>query len=100
MRTTSQILRDEGIKQVEDNTDSSWLDEALAAIEYLAQEQTYISADDVWPLLTSRPHHNAAMGAVFRRAGNLGIIEPTSQFVQSKRPSTHARPLRVWMVPA
>lgn len=97
---TSKILRDEGIKQVENNTDQSWLDEALAAIEFLAQEQTYINADDVWPLLTSRPHHNAAMGAVFRRAGNLGVIEPTSQFVSSRRPSNHARPLRVWQVPA
>lgn len=97
---TSKILRDEGIKRVEENTDQGWLDEAFAAIEYLADRQTYITADDVWPLLTSRPHNNVAMGAVFRRAGNLGVIEPTSQFISSRRPSTHARPLRVWQVPA
>ncbi len=95
---TSKILRDEGIKRVEENTDSSWLDEAYAAIQYLADRQSYITADDVWPLLTSRPHNNSAMGAVFRKAGNHGVIEATDRFVQSRRPVAHARPLRVWAV--
>lgn len=93
---TSKILRDEGIKRVEENTDQSWLDEAFAAIEYLADRQSYITADDVWPLLTSRPHNNVAMGAVFRKAGNAGVIQPTDRFVLSQRRVNHARPLRVW----
>lgn len=93
---TSQFLRDEGIKQVEQNTDRAWLDEALGAIEYLAKTKKTLTSDDVWPLLTSKPHNNVAMGAVFRKAHNLGVITPTSTFIQTQRRASHARPIRVW----
>lgn len=96
MRTTSQLLRDEGIKQVEGGTDLDWLDEAYAAVEYLTHTRDQFTADDVWPLLTSMPKNNKALGAVMQNAHRDGIIKPTSHFVQTQRASSHARPLRVW----
>lgn len=98
--TTAEELRDKALEQVEENANAEWTQLVLETIHNLAQGYFVITSDDVWLELEKYPHikthQPSAMGAMFRRAASLGYITPTDRFVTSKRPSSHARPIRVW----
>jgi glucuronate isomerase len=97
---TAIELRDESLEQVEANANAEWAALALQVIMDLAHRKEKINSDDVWQELTRYPeiqtHQPSAMGAIFRKAFNLKLICSTDNFVSSKRPSSHARPIRVW----
>lgn len=97
---TAKELRDSGIKQVEENANEEWTQLVIEIIETLAKTSSQIDSDKVWTELAKFPqvqtHQPSAMGAMFKRASSLGWIAPTDRFVSSKRPSSHARPIRVW----
>jgi hypothetical protein len=99
MKTAIQ-LRDEGIQQVEDNANAAWTNLVLKIIQELSAQCSTLTSDDVWLELQKYPetktHQPSAMGAMFRRAFSIGFIVSTDSFVLSKRPSSHARPIRVW----
>ena len=99
MKTAIQ-LRDEALEQVEDNANAKWALLVLEIIKELAEKSARITSDDVWVRLKDYPdvntHQPSAMGAMFRRAASIGFIVSTDSFVQSARPSSHARPIRVW----
>ena len=99
MKTAIQ-LRDESIQQVEDNANKEWTDLVLQIIRQLALDKSTLTSDDVWNTLKNYPqvqtHQPSAMGAMFRRALSMELIVASEQFVLSKRPSSHARPIRVW----
>lgn len=99
MKTATQ-LRDEALDQVEDNANAEWFATALQVIKDLAERAEKLTSDDVWEELKNYPqvqtHQPSAMGAIFRRAFNLELIVATDNFVSSKRPSSHSRPIRVW----
>lgn len=98
-------LREAALKQVETNANQEWKDAALEVIEQLKNSKAgqTITSDDVWRALSfaypnAKTHQPSAMGAIFRRAASLNLIMPTNTFVQSERPSSHARPIRVWIL--
>lgn len=97
---TAIELRDESLEQVEENANAEWTALAIQIIKELAATKATITSDDVWKELKNYPdvqtHQPSAMGAMFRRAFSLQLICTTDRFVQSKRPSSHARPIRVW----
>jgi hypothetical protein len=99
MKTATQ-LRDEGIQQVGDNANAAWTNLVLQIIKQLSSQSLTLTSDDVWLELQKYPeiqtHQPSAMGAMFRRAFSIGLISSTDNFVLSKRPSSHARPIRVW----
>ena len=99
MKTAIQ-LRDEALEQVEGNANQAWTDLVIEIIRDIASGSNSLTSDDVWLELQNYPsvqtHQPSAMGAMFRRASSLGFIESSSNFVSSKRPSSHARPIRVW----
>jgi hypothetical protein len=95
MIKTGKELRDEAIDQVEDNANALWLEEAVAAIEYLSALEDEITADSVWDLVGSA-REPRAMGAAFRIAAKRGLIAPTQTYKASVRPTRHAGPIRVW----
>lgn len=92
--------RDAGLEDVEANANQAWIDLSLKIIRILAESSSSFTSDQVWEELASYPeiktHQPSAMGAVFRKAAALNIIEATDRFIQSQRPSSHARPIRVW----
>lgn len=90
-----KTLRNEGIALIEKNTDDSWNDEVDSVIETLANSRASFTSDDVWENVTSLPENNSAMGAAFNRARKWGIIK-VAGFAESRRPSAHARVVRVW----
>lgn len=94
-------LKEAGLRQVEDNANGEWLAIAIDAVRQIAVDQTELTSDAVWQYLelywsNIKTHNPSAMGAVMRIAARKGIITPTNQYVTSKRPSTHLRPIRVW----
>ena len=59
---------------------------------------TWFSTDNLWDdlpadITTREPR---AMGAVMRRAANLGLITNTGTFEKSHRPECHRRPVALW----
>lgn len=97
---TAKQLRDEALIQVEENANAAWSALVLQLIGEIASRLPKVTSDDVWGELKNYPevqtHQPSAMGAMFRRAASLGLIVPTDSFVLSKRPSSHARPIRIW----
>lgn len=74
----------------------SWRAEALSIVTRLAATRSEFTADDVWACGLSSPPEARALGAVFRRARRLGLIENTDRFVRSSQPQCHKMPRLVW----
>ena len=92
--------RDVALEQVESNANSEWTQLTLQIIKNLAESEYEFTSDNVWLKLADYPnittHQPSAMGAMFKRAVRLNYIQSTDRFIQSQRPSSHARPIRVW----
>ena len=99
MKTATQ-LRDEALEQVEENANADWTNLVIQIIKDLTTKSATITSDDVWLELQNYPevqtHQPSAMGAMFRAASKQNIIVSTDRFICSTRPSSHARPIRVW----
>jgi hypothetical protein len=97
---TAIELRDEALDKVEENANAQWTDLVLQIIKDLVAKSPTITSDDVWLELQNYPaittHQPSAMGAMFRAASYQNLITATDSFISSKRPSSHARPIRVW----
>lgn len=96
----AKAARDEAIDRVEQNAAETFKAAAERAILHVARSRNLLTTDDVWKLLhqweTTPPREARAMGAVMRRMGAEGWIEPTDEWRLSMRPACHRRPLRVW----
>ena len=92
---TGEQLRDAAIDQVEENATDLWLEDAYAAIQFLAKERDLFTADSVWELV-GPAREPRAMGAAFRRATRDEIVKPTNSYWTSTRAKRHAGPVRVW----
>lgn len=96
----AQALRDEALVNVEANANEAWCALAMLMIERIAESKTEFTSDDVWKALSYYPliqtHQPSAMGAMFRKAAAKKLIVASDRFIQSTRPISHARPIRVW----
>jgi hypothetical protein len=94
-------LRDAALAQVEANANAEWFEVAIDSVRQIAVDNHFFTTDDVWDYLNKHwshlsTHNNSAMGAVMRTASKRGIVSATDRYLESKRPSSHARPIRVW----
>lgn len=100
--STAKELKAAGIAQAEANANAEWKETVLQVIEkFGALKNVKFTSDDVWEIMSVefpnvKTHQPSAMGSLFKRAQTLGYIEATKDFVESTRPSSHARPVRVW----
>lgn len=85
---------------VEQNAKAGWIATVLDSIQTLARTQPTLTTDDVWAYMewreADRTHEPRAMGAAFKRAARLGMIESAHEFVKSTREKCHHRPIAVW----
>lgn len=99
MNTNGEAHRDLALERVESNAAQGWNDAALSAIVDASRLGDFTS-DDAWESLAKAgaplTHEPRAMGAAMMRAKRMGLIVPTEFWRQSRRPETHARPVRVW----
>lgn len=94
----------DALERVERNAAEDWKTAARAAVGYLCTRSDPFTTDDAWSLLTAwdvpATHEPRAMGAIIREASRSGLIVKTGDYVESKRPESHCRPLPVWRVAA
>lgn len=79
----------------------SWTDQAYAAIRRLAAGPAGFTSEDLIDLVgLPRPdagtNRNNAVGAVMSGAARAGLIAKTGRYVETRRPSSHARIVAVW----
>jgi hypothetical protein len=89
---------EEGIVKAETNANPVWLSEAETIILKLAQTGKFFTSDNVIEQLNDKgitTHNNSALGGVFLRLKNSGVIEPCG-YRLSKRRSRHKAPVRIW----
>ena len=89
-------LRDEAIERVGEAAPVLWMDNAAAAIRWLAMRGERFTTDDVWAMI-EHPPEPRAMGAAMVSARRAGIIVPLNETRNSRRPACHSRPLRLWL---
>lgn len=87
--------RERGLDRVEAGN-PHWIEDASAAVRYIAARREFFTSDAIWKLVGSAPSERRAMGAVMRRALRDGIAERTDRTANSTRADCHCRPIRVW----
>lgn len=94
--------RDRGItRAVEgaDRLDPGWLDRMYDAIKACAQENREFICDDAWRYASEQDRGFAkpkALGGVFRKAANDGLIEKTDRVRLTANAARHRSPVPVW----
>lgn len=86
-------LRDDGIRQVASHN-SDWLYTMRAYARHCCDVSGQVTSDDLHEfaqLIHCQPDHPNAWGAVFKEAGWV-----CTGRVRSKRPSAHAREIKIW----
>lgn len=94
-REASDAARDEAIGRVDRAADDDWKEEALSTVRSLARTRPFLTADDVWRIV-SEVREPRALGAVMTRARRKGWIEPTEDFEPTERVVAHSKPMRIW----
>lgn len=91
--TAGAAARDEAMARVEAHAPREWKDEALDAVQHVADDLGEFTTSQVWVVLR-RPPEGRALGPIMKKAEKLGIIEATDRFVPD--PRRHMTPTRVW----
>lgn len=95
-RAEGQRLRDEAMRQIEQNTTASWIAKAEMVIRDIIGRQEVMTSDDVWAAGLTGHHDRRALGPVMRRLHREGVIVPTDDFIMSSNPLRHGAPIRIW----
>ncbi len=79
----------------------TWTQLARAAVEWLAARPDPFTSEDVIDIVgVPRPdagaNRNNAVGAVMSGCARAGIIRKTGQYVETRRPTSHARIVAQW----
>lgn len=97
---TADQAKNEAIDRVEANASPQWLTAAYNVIVEIAMSGRSFTSDQVWDVLertkVDAPHEPRAMGVLFRRAVQEGLITATGQYVPSTRIVCHGNPKRCW----
>lgn len=102
-KATGQQLKQRGFVRIESSCagwlkaivphTKDWLKEHCCDVPTFTLEQ--FKAHSVAIELQQPPHHNA-WGVLARRLASAGLIEWTGEFVSSRAPDAHARPVKLW----
>lgn len=99
-KQTPEGAKVKAIKRASRNS-SAFVDEAFLVLKEVAAIKPFFSSIDVWAAyemvaLRPRPKGPRAMGGVFTRAKDEGVIRATDRRVKSGRVSDHNQWLTVW----
>lgn len=76
--------------------DAAWMRQAVEIITEIAEQQPYLTSDDVWARVEAQPSESRMMGNALVRAEHARIISPTPEHRPSRRKANHRRPVRLW----
>lgn len=95
----AERLKQEGMEKSYNNSDPMWREAVVTQLHEVLRTKEYFTSDDILIPVEKKgifTKTNSALGAILTAAKRSGLIEATSQFRESKRPSRHKAPLRVW----
>jgi len=95
-RAASEAGKIEGMANAEAGAPDGWLDQAVAAIRWVAVRYPFLITDDVWAHGLEKPREPRALGPCFKRAEKLGFIEATDIFLKTDQTKRHRAPVMVW----
>lgn len=96
---TLERIKDRAINAAGAFSDTSWKQQAEAALELLCKIGNDFTGDDIWKLLegtgveTEEPR---ALGAIITKYARDGRIYSVGTYRKSIRKESHRRPLAVW----
>ena len=93
-----QLSLDEALALVETAADVDWKQRARDAIRTVAFSGRAFTTDDVWDAIGDgvATRDGRALGPLMREAVADGLIEPTGNYIKSRRLACHQRPVREW----
>jgi len=96
----AERVTNEAISQAEQNATKEWMDYAWEALKQVAYQNKTLTTDDIWAILDRYPniqtHEPRAMGAIMRKAVKHKWIRKTGNYVTTRRPIAHQKPIAVW----
>lgn len=93
-RSKGEKLRDAGIERVA-RQNEAFMVEGLSAIQKLNRERPEWTIDALHPLVTTKPSHPNAWGALLRIAHQMGLIRIVGR-KKTMRTSGHARVIPIY----
>jgi hypothetical protein len=99
MSDDGQLDMLDALEAVEAAADEGWLRAAKQAVWVLCLRGESFTTDDVWEHLDAlgvTTHEPRALGAVMRAAATAGFIRKSNQYVNTRRPAAHSRPIPQW----
>lgn len=92
-----QLSLEDCIVLVHANASDSWKQKADRVVRSLCASRERFTADDVLEGLDGEPcHDHRALGAVMQNASKAGLCRSTGQYVKSRLPQRHKRPVCIW----
>lgn len=89
-----ELARDEAVANL-DLAYDGWIDSVMEIILSIPISQSF-TTDYLWEQVESAPNEPRAMGAVMTRARRKGLVISTGNYIKSRRPECHARPVMIW----
>ena len=90
-----------GIELVYSHADTAWKRAATERLQEVVERYDTFTSDDIIEPLEAQgitTGDNRAIAAILKGAEKAGLIEPTDNFIATKRAKAHSRPKRVWKV--
>jgi hypothetical protein len=96
---STKELTDCAIEAAVDAADPAWRDTAIRVVRGLCMSQATLSADDIWNALKAyneATHEPRALGGILRHCAKLGYCKVSDQYIKSRLPQRHSRPIPLW----
>jgi hypothetical protein len=90
----AQVQRDLALEAAKDHSPIGWADIAYAFLEDFLREHTTMHVDQLWAAGMPEPREMRALGPLFRRATQAGIMRRSGQTLPSVRSHLSHKP--VW----
>lgn len=98
-RTVDPDTKEQAIKRATNHANPEWKSAALDAIVEIASKQVCFTSDDVLGALDRldvTTHDTRALGGILTAAARLKWIRKSGNYIPSKRPACHSRPILIW----
>lgn len=98
-RTVDFDSKQEAMKRSMNHANPDWKAAALDAIVEVASKQASFTSDDILAVLDRldvKTHDTRALGGILTAAARLKWIRKSGNYVPSKRPACHSRPILIW----
>jgi len=91
--TAAEQARDEALVAVEEHAPIGWTDEAYAFLEAYLRAHAEMHVDDLWAAGMPEPREMRALGPLFKKATNRGLMAKSGRSKPSVRSHLSEKPI-------